>query len=877
MKQQSTKKNQGNKELVQDKKTNQSPDPSPEKSEKIDCNIVIDAERAALKNRRYLLFGAPAATEFDETSFGIAMSGGGIRSATINLGFLSTLNRFGLLKRADYLSTVSGGGYAGAYLHATLKGLAHKVQNNGVQQEDPKESQALDRHVQSGNAIQENYYKHLFSPLHVNHMRNRGEYLIPGEGLEKMINRIVLIVGYLSSLVMSLLSPVLLLVAVTCVMLIFSEFVNISTKVFSTYANLALLSGGVAFAFLLTVHYALNSLKIYRLNISLSFHRMETSLLIILISVIFAVLYPATEIQGSNYAINWLLTCLAIGAIAIVLGFFANPNASSFHRFYRAQLSEAFLQFADSYKNVRLKDLFRVNRDHPESNDNPEDYINPYPLINTCLNLQATKDPKFQGTKTNDYFLLSPLYCGAKLTGYVETATHKGYKSMTLPAATTISAAALNPGMGIYSNKLRSVFLTLFNARLGYWTWNPMKKIKRFAMVWWPPYFFYELFSSIGTDKKMLNISDGGHIENLAVYELLRRKCRLIIAVDAGEDSKYEFTDLENLTIRARNELGIEIRFLEGQDPEDIIRPKASFGYSRKRFAVAGLYIIWEEFNVEDENGALVQKKDKNGKDEAIKMLVNYSYLTEEMYQAFEKGKKQEADSIPIYVKDEKGYIKLKVQIKDAPEKDEMGKAELASYAHWLELAAKQMEAKFNDEAGNRTGLEKLRIGTLVYVKSSVTAPEGKPNIAPPKEEKAPGFLKRLVMQFQESPVKDPKSLRYAVYKYKIYHPTFPHEPTSDQFFDEVQWQAYYQLGQYLGDDMLNDLVAKQTSKDGKTDISLNDLIGYFAQPTAVPPAPTEREVETAELTARGIEEALPEAAEHVEPLIQKEDEYYKI
>ena len=41
---------------------------------------------------------------------GLALSGGGIRSATFNLGVLQALAKYGLLRKFDYLSTVSGGG-----------------------------------------------------------------------------------------------------------------------------------------------------------------------------------------------------------------------------------------------------------------------------------------------------------------------------------------------------------------------------------------------------------------------------------------------------------------------------------------------------------------------------------------------------------------------------------------------------------------------------------------------------------------------------------------------------------------------------------------------------------------------------------------------
>src|SRR5579859_4042120 len=53
--------------------------------------------------------------------FGVAFSGGGIRSATFNLGILQALAELGILLWVDYLSTVSGGGYIGSWLAAWIK------------------------------------------------------------------------------------------------------------------------------------------------------------------------------------------------------------------------------------------------------------------------------------------------------------------------------------------------------------------------------------------------------------------------------------------------------------------------------------------------------------------------------------------------------------------------------------------------------------------------------------------------------------------------------------------------------------------------------------------------------------------------------------
>jgi hypothetical protein len=56
----------------------------------------------------------------DMELLGLALSGGGIRSATINLGILQGLARRGLLPRFDYLSTVSGGGYIGSCIDSWI-------------------------------------------------------------------------------------------------------------------------------------------------------------------------------------------------------------------------------------------------------------------------------------------------------------------------------------------------------------------------------------------------------------------------------------------------------------------------------------------------------------------------------------------------------------------------------------------------------------------------------------------------------------------------------------------------------------------------------------------------------------------------------------
>jgi len=88
---------------------------------------VLDAEYRALHGGRSPLEGnlseeeARARVEaaaLDAGHSALCLSGGGIRSASFSIGVLQALAASGLLERFDYLSTVSGGGYAGGWFSA---------------------------------------------------------------------------------------------------------------------------------------------------------------------------------------------------------------------------------------------------------------------------------------------------------------------------------------------------------------------------------------------------------------------------------------------------------------------------------------------------------------------------------------------------------------------------------------------------------------------------------------------------------------------------------------------------------------------------------------------------------------------------------------
>lgn len=107
---------------------------------------------------------------------GLALSGGGIRSATFNLGILQGFAHLGLLRRFDYLSTVSGGGYIGAWLVAWIKREGDPLEVE--QQLKPnREKQAEARRLLAKDMVVEE------EPEPIYHLRSFSNYLSPRLGL----------------------------------------------------------------------------------------------------------------------------------------------------------------------------------------------------------------------------------------------------------------------------------------------------------------------------------------------------------------------------------------------------------------------------------------------------------------------------------------------------------------------------------------------------------------------------------------------------------------------------------------------------------------------------------------------------------------------
>lgn len=188
----------------------------------------------------------------------------------------------------------------------------------------------------------------------------------------------------------------------------------------------------------------------------------------------------------------------------------------------------------------------------------------PYHLVNAAVNLPSSDYVELRG-RAADFFVFSKHWCGGPVCGYHRTRDlEEADPHLDLGTAMAISGAAASSNMGwMTSNSLRLI-MTLANVRLGYWMRNPalgLEKAKALSAPG-PAYLFREMFAK-GMDEKQnfLNLSDGAHIENLAAYELLRRRCKFILCVDGGQEADMHCTDLLRLERLASIDLGLRMHY----------------------------------------------------------------------------------------------------------------------------------------------------------------------------------------------------------------------------------------------------------------------------------------------------------------------------
>ncbi|HEX7315913.1 MAG TPA: patatin-like phospholipase family protein [Pyrinomonadaceae bacterium] len=188
-------------------------------------------------------------------------------------------------------------------------------------------------------------------------------------------------------------------------------------------------------------------------------------------------------------------------------------------------------------------------------------------VVNTALNLVGGKKLAWQQRKAEP-FAVTPLHAGSFRVGYRRSRHYGGYRGISLGTAVAISGAAASSNMGYYTTSpVLSMVLTLFNVRLGWWLGNPgpagQKTYRREAPRVSLQPVIGEALGLTDDTNPYVYLTDGGHFENLALYEMVLRRCRLIVLSDAAEDSRFQFNDLGNAVRKVRIDLGVPIDFDE--------------------------------------------------------------------------------------------------------------------------------------------------------------------------------------------------------------------------------------------------------------------------------------------------------------------------
>jgi hypothetical protein len=288
---------------------------------------------------------------------------------------------------------------------------------------------------------------------------------------------------------------------------------------------------------------------------------------------------------------------------AFLLSWRISVNDFSMHALYRNRLVRCYLGASNKKRNpqpftnidpmddnIRIQDLL--------TNKNPGKFTGPYPIVNAALNLAKGSNLAWQERKAAS-FTFTPQYSGYEHIVEKEEKHHpgknladKGFRrsewygdDLTLGNVMAISGAAASPNMGYHTSPPLAFLMTIFNVRLGSWLGNPRYNIRKAKWRHDPPiglfYLIFELFGKTNDASRYVYLSDGGHFENLGVYELVRRRCSLIIASDAGEDRNASYGDLGNAIEKCRTDFGIDIEL-----DVSSTRPDKETGMSKKRFAV---------------------------------------------------------------------------------------------------------------------------------------------------------------------------------------------------------------------------------------------------------------------------------------------------
>lgn len=207
------------------------------------------------------------------------------------------------------------------------------------------------------------------------------------------------------------------------------------------------------------------------------------------------------------------------------------------------------------------------------------DYSGPFPIFCSTVNLTFGQDLAWQERKGAS-FAFTPLYSGYSVGFTAEPHlagmpkyTYNGYRrtacyaypggGIHMHSAVAISGAAVSPNWGYHSDPAMAFLLTVFNVRLGWWIKNPRLRELKGTLPPSPPFplghLLDELMGRATDTEPYVNLTDGGHFDNMGLYELVRRRCRRILICDGEQDGNNWFEGIGMAIRKARVDFGVEI------------------------------------------------------------------------------------------------------------------------------------------------------------------------------------------------------------------------------------------------------------------------------------------------------------------------------
>jgi len=305
-----------------------------------------------------------------------------------------------------------------------------------------------------------------------------------------------------------------------------------------------------------------------------------------------------------------LVVAVVVVAIAVLT---YNPNEIGMHALYRSRLARAYL--GASNRKARRAENNRQSTQRPGDDMLMRNLPQTPPLHLICCTANDLAGNHLANlSRGGRSAVLSPL-------GITVANRHQPWAEATtqvsLASAMTASAAAFNSNMGSVSMDLgpaATFLMTSLNLRLGYWYRFTTSRVRGFA----PGLdFLAEMFrrTCSGPKSDSVHLSDGGHFENLGLYELLRRRCKYIVVSDCGADPDVAFDDVGNALRRAREDFGVEIEMDLG-----VLKPDEK-RYSRQHLAVGdilypdgdrGILLLFKPTLVGDEPGDILQYRARN-------------------------------------------------------------------------------------------------------------------------------------------------------------------------------------------------------------------------------------------------------------------------